>query len=175
MSAQDGHTDDSSTTELVWRTPAAETENYPGLVVNDGRVTGSITAGRSRLPLWAFISPVVHAGWDVAADGWDADQHTDPDTIGRFLYDLLEHRGEFARLLTTLADIERLANEREDAAVEAHFGTHHPTERVCECGINVPRAWWQHHDLRARVSAQLATCLAAVERIDRAEHDGQHA
>ena len=39
-----------------WRNPAEESLGlYPGLVVDDGRQSGSITVGQSRLPLWSFI------------------------------------------------------------------------------------------------------------------------
>jgi hypothetical protein len=50
--------------EGVWREPSEESVDlYPGLVVHDGRVSGSITTGRSRLPLWAFMFVAIRDGW----------------------------------------------------------------------------------------------------------------
>jgi len=60
--------------------------------------------------------------------------------MGRFLYDLLEARGEFARLLLVIADAER-------------------RERV-----STP--WWETKLHRKRIAAQLRRCLAIVESPD---------
>lgn len=52
---------------------------YPGLVVSDGdhrRQAASITVGRTRLPVWAFIGQVVEAGWGAADDYYhDGDEY----------------------------------------------------------------------------------------------------
>jgi hypothetical protein len=126
----------------VWRDPAEQTSEYPGLFVHDGRVTGSITAGQSRLPLWAF------AGWDwgevvasypqVEEYGWTEQRHAG------FLHHLLQHRGEFARLLLVLADAERRDREREEDDLTAPV-------------------WWDDPDLSRPVIEQLRRCLAALE------------
>lgn len=82
-----------------WRDPGEETVGlYPGLVVCDDRVTGSITIGRSRLPVWStYVSfPEYEEEYGVTA----AD-------LGDFVHHLLEMRGEFGRLLLMLADAER--------------------------------------------------------------------
>jgi hypothetical protein len=87
-----------------------ETTNlYPGLVVHDGRVSGSITSGRSRLPLWALPLRLDDADAD-AYDLGDLKAHhggADADDVGRFLHHLLEHRRDWARLLLALAAADR--------------------------------------------------------------------
>ena len=127
-----------------WRYPDEESVDlYPGLVVCDGRVSGSITVGRSRLPLWAFIGSAISDGWDAVEAGYSPTEHygfTEQDLAG-FLYDLLEQRGEFGRLLLVLADAERCERTR------GGFG----------------KAWWETKRHRKRVADQLRRCLAALE------------
>ena len=125
----------------VWRHPAEESINlYPGLVVSDNRVSGSITIGQSRLPLWAFVSWLPEGGWEPVVQAWD-DIETEygwtAEKMGGFLNDLMELRGEFARLLLVLADAERL-------------DTSH-------------RHWWETKRHRKRVGDQLRRCLTALE------------
>ena len=128
----------------VWRNPDEETVGlYPGLVVHDGRVSGSITFGKRRLPVWA-----IHVDFDE----WDQYGSTagepSPDhygvtreAAGTFVHDLLELRGEFGRLLLVLANGERL--ERESRAAW-------------------PKAWWERPQYRKKVAAQLRRCLSAL-------------
>ena len=122
-----------------WREPDERTTDYPGLEVWDARVSGSITLADSRLPLWAFTWIAVTDDWDTQVEagwspgeryGWTADNH------GAFLTDLLEQRGEFARLLCILADVERRAREQDS-----------------------DRVWWDRKKQRARVMTQLQRCL----------------
>lgn len=122
-----------------WREPAAETEGlYPDLVVMDNRVSGSITTGRSRLPLWAFVWPALTHGWDEAERGWSPSEYGwTADKMGEFLYHLLEARGEFGRLLLVLAEAERTENEMGDP-------------------------WWHDDAGRERVAEQLRRCLAVL-------------
>lgn len=129
----------------VHRHPGEESiDLYPGLVVSDGqhsRVTGSITAGRSRLPLWAFMGQAIQFGWDeeVAYNyepeeyGWTKEQ------AAAFIHHLMELRGEFGRLLLVLADAERC---------EANGGR---------------RPWWSTKRHRKRVADQLRRCLEVLE------------
>lgn len=127
----------------VWRTPAAESVDYPGLYVHDGRVSGSITTGCSRLPLWCFIWTALVEGWPFVEHSWGPGKYGwDADRLGSFLSNLLEQRGEFARLLCVLADAERR--------------DHGPNKG----------AWWQTKTQRRRVIAQLKRCLAALEAED---------
>lgn len=123
-----------------------ETEDYPGLVVDDERVSGSITAGRSRLPLWAFTGMGVVHGWQEVETGW-------PDIEGpyyrwsaekqaEFLTDLLELRGDFGRLICVLADAERRERSRGDTP------------------------WWERPKTRKRVLRALLRCVEALERDD---------
>lgn len=125
--------------EGVWRKPAEESVDlYPGLVVHDGRVSGSITTGRSRLPLWAFVGVGILHGWDEAERGWEPSEYGwDKERTAEFVGNLLEMRGEFARLLLVLAEVER-------------------TERS-----NKP--WWDVTRRRKQVADQLRRCLAVVE------------
>ncbi len=127
----------------VWREPNEESTGiYPGLVVCDDRVSGSITVGRSRLPVWAFIGEVIRHGYDSAED-YDAEDERhgsfSRDDAAAFISHLMEQRGEFGRLILLLADVERR---------EAH-------------GRGVP--WWETKRNRKRMAAQLRRCLALVE------------
>ncbi len=94
-----------------------ETQDYPGLYVADGRVGGSITDGQSRLPLWAYMATLVAEGWPVVADCWPPHEMT-TEKMGQFLYHLMEQRGEFARLVCVLADVERRAGSRGYSATQ---------------------------------------------------------
>lgn len=132
----------------VWRSPDEESTGlYPSLVVHGGRVSGSITVGRSRLPLWAFVSPAVTRGWDDVEAGWSPTEHYGftADDLGVFLADLLQARGEFGRLLLVLADAQRRWSEREDDAVEV-----------------LAEPWWLSDD-RDRVLDQLRRCVAVLD------------
>lgn len=95
--------------ENLWRKPAVEsTDIYPGLVVQDDRVGGSITVRQSRLPLWVLVRPSINGGWSHVQEGWDVDAYDfTPQEFSEFLYNLLESRGEFARLLLELANANR--------------------------------------------------------------------
>lgn len=152
------------TTQGVWLDPDVEsTDLYPGLVVHDGRVTGSITVGQSRLPLWCFIGIVAHDGFDAANDSYDVTENYGftADDLSGFLYSLLEARGEFGRLLLTLADAERRENDRhDDWAAEQGGG-------LIEIDLydrNDPPPWWAYPPERDRVLAQLRRCVLALER-----------
>ena len=124
---------------MIWRNPDEESVGlYPGLVVDDGRATGSITAGRTRLPLWAFITDVILEGKDAAWHGYDVGEHgLTPKDLAHFLYCLLELRGEFGRLLLVLANEERM-----------------------ERALN---PWWERKTGRRRVRKQLQRCLDAIK------------
>lgn len=126
-----------------WREPAEESVDlYPKLVVWDDRVTGSITLGRSRLPLWAFVPMIPGHGWSEAEHSYDlAGYDYTPDDLAHFLGDLLECRGEFGRLLLVLADAERCERRRQMRG----------------------EPWWRTKRHRKRVADQLRRCLAVVE------------
>lgn len=150
----------------VWREPADETVDYPNLVVHDGRQTGSITAGHTRLPLWAFVPGLVRAGW---GDGEVVHDYPSADEVGcdglvDFVYYLLETRGEFGRLICTIADVERQDRERDQHAYDTHWAAAHgPADKICECMPPSPGPWWLQDDLRARMVAQLRACLQLLE------------
>lgn len=127
---------------LGLRDPDEETSDYPGLVVHDGRVTGSITTGESRLPLWCFVSQAVVYGWNVEVKGnYDPEQYGwTKEHMGSFLYHLLEQRGDFARLICVLADVERRAARYQDW-----------------------RPWTDVKTSRKRVVQALKACIEALE------------
>lgn len=117
-----------------WRVPDEEsTDLYPGLVVHDGRVTGSITFGPTRLPLWAPQIAFVDAeDYRASKEDVGAGEH--------FLSDLLQLRGEFGRLLLVLADAER-----------------------CERVTGSRYCWWQTKRHRKRIAQQFKLCLQVLE------------
>jgi len=149
----------------VWREPAEESVDlYPGLVVHDSRVSGSITTGRSRLPLWAFVSTAITHGWDEVEAGWSPTENYGftEDDLASFLYRLLEQRGELGRLLLILADVERIEGEMDDKAMEGHG----PVVLVTPGdpnAVQLPGPWWRIPELRERVVDQLRRCLNALE------------
>lgn len=121
---------------------------YPKLCVCDGRVTGSITTGRSRLPLWTIIGIMMAQGWEDVVDSWpeiEADFGWTRDDMADFLYYLLEQRGELARLLLVLADAERQARLTNDPF------------------------WAERPDLRTSVKEQLKRCLEVLEQMEKTE------
>lgn len=126
------------TSPSPWREPSAETHDFPGLCVSDARVSGSITDGCTRLPLWAFSSTAIAHGWEQVEKGWEPT--ITQEQFSEFVYWLLEQRGEFGRLLCVLADVERRESVRGASR----------------------RAWWQKKGDRKRVADQLRACLAAL-------------
>ena len=133
----------------VWRQPAEETTDlYPGLCVHDGRVTGSITIGPTRLPLWAFLPTLIEEDWEAVRENWptvDGYDWTAQDTA-RFLNRLMQMRGEFGRLLLVLADVER-SDEGE---------------------VLGPR-WWTRAATRQRIREQLERCLQTLDSENNAD------
>lgn len=167
----------------MWREPAEETDDiFDGLVVHDGRVTGSITIGHSRLPLWAIIGPLIHGGWEEVLEDWDyieEDYEFTSNDLFRFLYNLMEMRGEFGRLLLTLAAAERNEQDAQDAAIAKAAAANHPgvmeddgpgmivdvTPGKADA-VMMPLAWWQDPVLSAPVIEQLERCLAILKKED---------
>jgi hypothetical protein len=147
-----------------WREPAEETVGlYPELVVDDGRVTGSITFGRTRLPIWA-------PQWCLD----DLEDYTTPDDTREawqsaaesFIRDLLEARGEFARLLLVLADAERREHDRTGAVLDAHTGPDGGLVNVSPWdpdAVQLPPAWWDDPALYTPVADALRRCLTCLE------------
>lgn len=121
----------------VWRDPPAETHDYPGLCVSDNRVSGSITVGCSRLPLWAFTAEAITGTWEHVVHNYPGARDLGAEGLATFLGCLLEQRGEFARLLVILADAE--------------------LRSVDNLWRNT--LWWDRPRQRKRVAAQLRRCL----------------
>jgi hypothetical protein len=168
------------------------TEDYPGFVVHDGRVTGSITLGHSRLPLWCFINIMIEVGYTTAAEDYPTlPTYATAAEIGSFLYDLLEQRREFARLCV-LVDVERQEREARErdygpnavydwgenpqapeelkpALQQAGLG---PTIRI-DPG-NLPPAlqpWFRNSENRERVRAALHRCLEELDGFEAENSD----
>lgn len=151
-----------------WREPGEETTDlYPNLVVHDGRVTGSITCGRSRLPLWAFASVAITHGWEEVEGGWEpSDYGFTAKDLAAFVYNLLEARGEFGRLLLALANAERLENLREDAVLDEATGGQGGMVDISpwkEDSVKLPPPWWDDPELSAPVRDALQQCLDALD------------
>ncbi len=144
----------------IWRKPDEETEGlYPNLVVCDGRVSGSITIGASRLPIWCFSSTAIQLGWDEVEAGWEPTERYGftEDDFSAFVYHLLEQRGEFARLLLILADMDRRDAEDEDAVLAPH-GPIVDISPWNPDAVHLPAPWWET-DRRLVVIAQLQRCI----------------
>lgn len=150
-----------------WREPAEEsTDLYPGLVVCDNRHSGSITVGRSRLPVSAFVGyeswAEVVAGWDyIEGPGyeWTHERHAN------FLYHLLEMRGEFARLLLVLADVERDEGERGEnieGCICPRDADVIYTDPACEPHRLADTPWWRYPPSIERVRVALENCLSTL-------------
>jgi len=150
-----------------WRDPAEETIGlYPHLVVHDGRQSGSITFGRTRLPIW---SPQ----WAVL----DLDDYTHPDDpiddwakAGEsFVIHLLDQRGDFGRLLLVLANAERLERDARDRVLDDATGGQGGLVNVTPGdpeAVELPPAWWETPGLFAPVLDQLRRCVAILETVD---------
>lgn len=109
------------------------TEDYPGFVVHDDRVTGSVTLGPTRMPLWAPISTMVEAGYHSAVESWPSlPKYGSAEAIGSFLQDLFQQRKEFGRLLCVLADVERREREarNENDSLQPWYANNENVERV---------------------------------------------
>lgn len=148
----------------IYRDPAEESINiYRGLVVHDGRVTGSITIGRSRLPIWAIVPDLVHEGWNEITDSYLEGKEYDAAELASFLVDLLNARGEFGRLLLTLAEAERQEQERVDRELEPHGPVVRISLQEGDGGVELPSAWYEDEELRKPVREQLLRCLKALD------------
>lgn len=148
-----------------WRTPAAETNDYPNLWVHDGRVSGSITVGQSRLPLWAFSTEAILHGWDTVEASYEPTAHygfTAGDFAG-FVFHLLNVRGEFARLLLALADAERHEDDRTDAVLDATGEAVVDVTPGREGAVVLPPSWWEDPQLAAPVIDALRRCLDCLQ------------
>ncbi len=133
----------------VWREPAEETIGlYPGLVMHDGRVNGSITVGRSRLPLWAICATAISGSWQEVEEDWPTvkDYGFGEEDFVEFIYCLMEMRGEFGRLLLVLADAERRWRAHDH--------------------LRDDRAWWEMPTVRTRILKQLRRCVASLEAVE---------
>lgn len=147
-------------TGYPWREPGEESVDlYPGVVVHDGRMTGSLTFGRVRTPLWApqlgFLDAEDYAVEPEAQKAAEA-----------FLRDLLQARGEYARLLLVLADAERREQKREMAVLDEATGGQGGCVNVTPGdpdAVTMPPAWWEDPTLYAPVVAQLRRCLALFD------------
>lgn len=131
---------------MIWRDPDEETlDLYPGLVVHDGRQRGSITIGRTRLPLWAITHTAILDRWAEVEADYQPDGFTDRH-FANFVHDIVQLRGEFARLILVLANTERVDRDTDED--------------------DWPTAWWEHPERTAPVVEQLRRCLDTLTRED---------
>lgn len=163
---------DTAKIPYPWREPDAETEDYPNLWVHDGRVTGSITVGQSRLPLWAIIGTAVTEDWQEVEDGWSPDEHYgfDANDLANFLNDLLQARGEFGRLLLTLANAERVEHEAEIEILDRYADEDGISmvkiyPETDPDAVPMPPPWWAGGPEANAVYEQLRRCLEVLEPV----------
>lgn len=157
-----------------WREPDAETSEYPGLWVHDGRQSGSITFGKSRLPVWAVIGELFHGdGWDGVASNYNVTEYGwDEEQFANFIYNLMEMRGEFGRLVCMLANAERVEGIRDDEHM-AQFAPAYGDEdgiQIHDMSIEEgdgktpwPDPWWVMPDITEPLIEQLKRCITALE------------
>jgi hypothetical protein len=150
-------------TDGPWREPGDETTDYPKFWVHDGRVTGQITAGQSRLPISTLLGSALYEHWDMVEADYEPGAHysVELEDLALFLHNLLQMRGEFARLLCVLADVERDESDREDEVLDPSGLTvtwppEHPDY------VEMPPSWWELPETRKRVADALRACLAKV-------------
>jgi hypothetical protein len=128
--------------DQIWRRKSVESHIYPGLCLSDNRQSGSITVGCTRLPVWSIIGEVIRDGWDSAEHSYSIEEYGwTAEKMAEFIYYLMEQRGEFGRLLLTIAEAER-----------------------CEHVGNGRKPWWRTKRHKNRVADQLARCLIALEQ-----------
>jgi hypothetical protein len=131
-----------------------------------------MTFGESRVPLWCITGELINGeGWSGVEDGWNLSElgWTSND-FANFLYNLLEMRGEFGRLVAMLANAERVEQERSDE----HFAQQTPVAGDDEVSIfNMsleegdgktphPASWWEMDDVRLPLIEQLQRCIDAL-------------
>lgn len=115
-------------------------EYYPGLDVTDNVATTSITV--NGVGLWALTGRrLADEGWDSIASDYGLPPSFTREDYYTFLHHLLECRGEFARLICILADVER-----EESEAREHEDW----------------AWWET-ERKGRVVEQLKRCVRALE------------
>ena len=117
-------------------------EFYPGLDVTDNVATTSITVKGTGLALWAFTGRLgAGEGFQHVVTDYGLPASFSEEEYYTFLHHLLECRGEFARLLCILANVEREESDAEDE----------------------DWSWWET-DRKNRVIEQLKRCVVALEQ-----------
>ncbi len=132
------------------------TEDYPGLIVHDGRVHGAITPGHSRLGFFALIPNVASWGYSGAAELYpELPELISEVALSTFLGDLFEHRQDFARLLCVLADLQRW---------ERSTWSNTP-KKIGETVVY--RKWYNDADNVSRLRAALSACLEELDSLEK--------
>lgn len=137
---------------------------YPGFDCWDKKQTGSICFDKTRVPVWAIVADLTSGGWESVADNYDLTD-TEGD-VTQFLYNLLEARGEFGRLLLTLAAAEAAEGDRRDAVLHEATGGEGGLVNITPGdpeAVQLPPAWWETADLAAPVIDQLRRCLDVLD------------
>ena len=122
------------------RRPSEESVDlYPGLCVCDDRVSGSITVGQSRLPLWTFIGTIVTDGWETVAGEEGDFPQTEKDygwtqqKMSDFLYYAMQSRGEFGRLTLLMAELNRVGDQNKAPWIEEAEHCQQMREQLQRC------------------------------------------
>lgn len=145
-----------------WRRPGYSGDDiYPPFACDDGMRAGGVNIGSTRQLVHDLTGAILMGGWDEAVDSY-GEQACSSDDYGQFLHDLLDMRGEFGRLLLHLAAAVRLARERDDAKIDAHWAEAHPNAAMCDCMAVDHLAWHEDPDVYRPVVEQLRRCLAVL-------------
>lgn len=149
-----------------WQRPEYKGDTiYPGFGCWDQMRAGGVNIGSTRQLVHDLIGSIMEGGWDAAVDDY-GEQSCSADDYCRFLYDLLNVRGEFGRLLLTLAAAERAETERETAVLDQATGGQGGIVNITPGdpdAVQLPPAWWEDPELKAPVVDQLRRCLAVLE------------
>lgn len=154
-----------------WQRPDYKGDDiYPGFGCWDKMRAGGVNIGGTRLLAHDILWSVITGGWDQAVSEFTP--AVGADHYRRFLHDLLGVRGEFGRLLLTLAAAEKAEQERHDAVLDDATGGRGGLVNVTPGdpdAVQLPPAWWETPDLRQLVIDQLRRCLDVLtEENDRA-------
>lgn len=149
-----------------WQRPDYHGDDiYPPFGCWDKMRAGGVNIGNTRQLVHDLIGSILTGGWDQAVSEF-GDQACTDDDYGRFIHDLLGVRGEFGRLLLTLAAAEKAEHDKVEADSERHFAEVHPGSHLCDCGGRIPLAWWEDPDLSRPVAEQLRRCIDVLEPTD---------
>jgi hypothetical protein len=149
-----------------WQRPGYDgADIYPPFACDDRMRAGGVNIGSTRQLVHDLLASIMEGGWEWAVESFGP-QACEPGDYARFLHDLLNVRGEFGRLLLTLAAAERAENDRHDAVLDEATGGKGGLVNITPGdpeAVELPPPWWESPDLIAPVVAQLRRCLAILD------------